>query len=265
MAFAPCSFALIPAYFAVTFKEKTKLVKSTIYFFIGFASTFSFLGLTASLIGRIINIYGGFLTKISGVFFLILALMSLFDKSFSFKQKKSKTPRTPYELIAFGALFAIGFTACTGPVFFAILTLAANLPTYASVAYTFFYSLGLFIPLFIMSIFFDKINFAKLSVINKPLFTIKSIEFKAWNVIAFLLFAILGIVFLFSGDTSAIQYGFEKSIGNASGKIYAFLYSIQDYFLENGLSDIILIAILIPFLVYFFFKYNKKLLTVFNG
>lgn len=263
MFFAPCSYALVPAYFAVTFKQKTQLVKSTLIMFLGFISTFGFIAIATSFIGRLLNVFSLYLVKFSGVLFILFGIMALLSISFG-GVKKQRHVKTPWQIFVFGALFALGFAACTGPVFYAILLLSTNIPTYSSIIFVMFYALGLFIPLFVMSYFFDKINFAKLSWINRPLFSIRKKDFALWNILSFLLFAGLGLMFLLGGNTSPIEYGFLQATDLEYRYTYGWLYDIQDYFLENGVSSLWILSALIIVASYIAYRKKEKIRKWFN-
>src|SRR3989338_8842094 len=49
---SPCILPLLPAYFAITFKEKRKITLATFIFFLGFALVFVLMGLLAALSGK---------------------------------------------------------------------------------------------------------------------------------------------------------------------------------------------------------------------
>ena len=81
---SPCSFALLPPFFAYTFKEKRQLVKMTLAFFLGFAPVFIIMGLTASFLGKTMGIFqqsNKYLVILSG--FLIISSQPRFKISFS--------------------------------------------------------------------------------------------------------------------------------------------------------------------------------------
>ena len=48
----PCTLAILPAFFAYTFKERKEITKMTLVFFIGFSLIFVILGIFASAIGQ---------------------------------------------------------------------------------------------------------------------------------------------------------------------------------------------------------------------
>src|SRR3989338_7839612 len=49
---SPCILPLLPAYFAITFKEKKRITLATFIFFLGFALVFVLMGILATLTGK---------------------------------------------------------------------------------------------------------------------------------------------------------------------------------------------------------------------
>lgn len=200
MLLAPCTLGLAPAYFAITFSQKRKLVFMTFIFFLGFAVVFSLFGLTASLIGSFLNLYRTQLIFISGVLLILLGLMTIFGKGFSspIKTKQNEIKSVPQVFIA-GMLFAIGFSACIGPILAGILLLASVLPPSKALLLMFFYSIGYAVPFMIFSYFFDKVKITEIGIFKKNIqidFSSKKFTLYLTNIVGGLLFVILGIFFI---------------------------------------------------------------------
>src|SRR3989338_87410 len=82
---SPCSISLFPAFFAYTFKEKSKITGMTILFFLGFSLIFVTLGLVATYIGDSILILQShlqWLVFLFGFIFILLGLMTIFGNGF---------------------------------------------------------------------------------------------------------------------------------------------------------------------------------------
>ncbi len=252
--FAPCSIGLLPAYFASTFKNKTNLVLMTLAFFIGFASFNAFLGLGASILGNWILIYQPKIVLLSGLLIIVFGLMLIFGISFSLFNMKNKIGNSFFENIIFGALFSFGYAGCAGPIVFSILTLASTLPIILAAFLMFVYSLGMSIPLIIISLLFDKIKIFDRSIFRK------SIEFKLFektiytsvtNIIGGLIFVLLGLVYLVYNSTGV----FHQIPLNISQPIYDFVYDKQKLFVNlfsssfYNIIGISLIAIIFFFIV----------------
>ncbi len=238
MILTPCSAATIPAYFANTFGEKadgskSKITQRTAIFFLGFAVVYAFIGGGASLIGRWLNLYQEQLAIIAGVLLIIFAVFMLAGKSFFtfFSTTGASKDKSAKGTFAFGSLFAIGFSGCAGPILAGILTIAASLPTTQAVLLMFFYSLGMGVPLLLLSLVFDKYN-----ILNSRFFRwhkeVKVIGRKIYlslpNIISSILLFALGIVFIIFRSTYALSATFPRKITDIG-------YGLQDWLLAMQL------------------------------
>lgn len=231
---SPCILPFLPAYFAITFKEKKKITLVTSIFFLGFTSIFITMGLLATLTGKtLISVFSGidWLVKIAGLFLIVLGVMVFLGKGFHGLFLKRKFKNDISGIFLTGVAFAIGWTACIGPIISGVLIMASTFGNYLTAAYLMLaYSLGLFVPLFLFSFFYDKIHLDKLTWLNKRvevnLFG-KKINTTNPNILASMLFIAIGSVFVISGGTSIINsfqmFGLKK-----------YFYILQEFLLENA-------------------------------
>ena len=246
----PCSLAILPAFFAYSFEGKKEITKMTLMFFLGFAPVFIVFGLLATFSGRTLAIFqqdNSFLVMISGVVLIIFGLMVLFGKGFSGFQFNRETKKTPFGIFLFGIFYAIGFTACMGPILVGILLIAGILQNYLYAGFLMlFYSFGLFVPLFLMSMFFDKFNFSKF--INK---INRTIGFSLTNLISGILLIGMGLIFLMYKGTSVFNY-----LG--LGDITYIIYRLQESIINLKYANIIGLFVLIIFLILLWRFLKKK-------
>lgn len=247
---SPCSFALIPPFFAYSFKEKKQLVKMTLAFFIGFAPVFVLMGLVASFVGKTIGIFqqsSRALVILGGFILILFGIMTLFGKTFPGFHSDKKIRKNLIGIFLFGALFALGFTACMGPAIFGILVIAGLLKSYFYAGILMlFYSFGLFVPFFLAAFLFDKYNLNKfLSKINSRA------GFSITNVAAGLLLIGIGLVFVFYGGTFIVEY---LGFGDLSVSNYAFQNKIISY----SLSSLIGGGVLVIFILFLWFALRRK-------
>lgn len=241
MLFAPCTIGIAPAYFAITFSEKRKLVFMTFVFFLGFAFVFSLLGLTASLVGSFLNLYRNQLIFISGLLLIILGFMTVFGKGFSSPIKaRQKEIKSIPQVFVYGMLFAIGFSACVGPILAGILLLASVLSPTKALLLMFFYSIGYAIPFMGLSYFFDKVKITEMKIFKKNIqldFSSKKVTLYLTNIVGGLLFIGLGILFITLKGTS---------IFNITTPLTFLDYEIQRRLINLNIpmSNIILIVLL---------------------
>ena len=237
----PCSLAIAPAFFAYSFKEKKTLTKMTLMFFLGFMPICVIFGLAASCLGQTVSSLqqnNKFIVIIAGVLILGFGLMTLLGKGFHGVLIKRKMKKSVSGIFLFGVFFAIGFSACLGPVLFGILLIASILQNYLYAAFLMiFYSLGLFVPLFFISFFFDRYNFA--GFINR---INEKIGFSITNLIAGLLLVAIGLLFIIYGGTNIFD-----SLG--LGGFTVFIYSLQDELVLLKYVGVVGVIVLVGFFV----------------
>ncbi len=234
----PCSLAILPAFFAYSFRTKKEITKMTLAFFSGFAPVFIVLGLLAGFLGKTIAVFqqdNQILVRIAGLLIIIFGFMALFGRGFSFfndvrifQNSNAKKSKGILSVFLFGVLFATGFTVCMSPIIAGILLIAGVLQNYlyASILML-FYSLGLFVPLFVISLSFDRWNFPeKLRKINKK------IGFPLANLVSGALMILIGSVFLVYGGSFIVEY-------IAIGELTAWVYSVQKKIVSSKIINII--------------------------
>ena len=176
-------------------------------------SAFVTIGIALTALGRISFVTFqqdiSILIQSVGIILVVLGVMMMLGRGFSFVQLRSRLPRNAAGTFIFGAFFAVGWSACIGPVIAGIFTMAAVFHNYAYTALLlFFYSLGLAIPLFIMSFAYDRFNLAGSRIFNWLSIELKigsrNIMLTGTNMLSGLLLIILGLFFIFNQGTTAI-------------------------------------------------------------
>ena len=207
--FSPCILPTIPAFFAYTFKEKRSITKMTGIFFLGFAIIFVILGMIASSIGASLASFPNeyyFLPVIGGLFLLLMGILEIFGKGFSSILKIRAKSHDQAGIFTMGVAFAVGWSACLGPILFGILSIAAVLGNYVYAAFLMlFYSLGIFVPLFILSFFYDKYNFGKSRIIRGKNVSIAGKKFHSTHLIAGVVMIAMGLIFIFYEGTAVVN------------------------------------------------------------
>jgi cytochrome c-type biogenesis protein len=156
---SPCTLPILPAYFAFTFQaRKQNVVLMTVTFFLGLATTVTVLGASATALSLLLLQNLRYITLLGGLLIIAFGAMSLFGKGFTGPQFQSRPATTAVGSYLYGATFAIGWTACIGPILGAILTLLATqgLAVFQGGLLAFIYALGLGSPLILVSIFFSR-------------------------------------------------------------------------------------------------------------
>src|SRR3989338_6408193 len=124
----------------------------TLVFFLGFMPVFVIYGIIASYIGSSLSalkIDYGFISSIAGMLILGFGIMTLFGKGFSLFRIHKRVNNNLFGTFLLGVFYSIGWSACIGPILGGILLIASVLKGFMSSALLmFFYSLGIFTPLF---------------------------------------------------------------------------------------------------------------------
>lgn len=162
--FAPCCITvLLPAYFASIFRERYKVFLMTFIFFLGVLTVFLPIGLGAAALGQVFSRYHNTIFGIGGLFLLLLGFILITGKHFSlpFRVSPSLKKHNAASVFALGIFSGIA-TTCCAPVLAGVLALAA-LPGSMlwGGLYTLSYVFGMVAPLFVISLFLDKVDFTQ--------------------------------------------------------------------------------------------------------
>lgn len=211
---SPCSAAMLPAFFAYSFKERTELVKMTFIFWLGLATLFVPLGFSASLISKLFITQSAVLFYIAGGIFILLGILSFTGKTLTFgisapTYNKKRPVGTVYTM---GVLFAFASGTCAAPIIGGIFTLAATQgQSLNAVLLLTVYSLGLVVPLLLLAWFFDKKNFAQSSLVRGKEFSFGTWRIHSTKLITGIIFILIGILFITTKGTNSLVSHFGGS------------------------------------------------------
>jgi len=179
---SPCLLPMIPAFIAyitgvsfADFKDESKAadvrrktITHALLFIAGFSLVFIALGLTATLLGKVLFHYQKFIRIAGGILIILfgLQLAGVLKLDFFIKERKFKlATKSASYLSSFliGVTFAAAWTPCAGPILGSILVLAgakANVIMGAKLLTV--YSIGIAIPFFMTALlvntFLEHIN-----------------------------------------------------------------------------------------------------------
>ncbi len=158
---SPCTLPILPAYFAFTFQAKQQSILMSVAFFFGLATTLTLLGASATALSGLIFDNKSALTFWGGLVIIGFGIMGMLGKGFAGPQIAARPVATVAGSYLYGATFALGWTACVGPILGALLTLLATTSGVAIVqggVLAFIYALGLGTPLILISTFFNRLG-----------------------------------------------------------------------------------------------------------
>lgn len=200
-----CGPFVLPAFFALACKEKTKLVASVGIFFLGFLIVFIPLGLGITALVHFFITNTAVIHTIAGLLLITIGLMTFWNIKFPWFSEFSLAPKgsDPLSILIFGMTFGIVTGSCTAPTIGAVLTVViATGVGLKSILLLLTYALGLMLPLIFLAIFYDRIPeekkqwFFRKKILNRPL----------TNVIAAALFTLIGIIYM----TPALQLSMQR-------------------------------------------------------
>ena len=162
---SPCTLPVLTAYFAFAFQSgRSQIASNTLAFMLGLATTFSLLGAVGFAIGRVLLQNQQLILLVGGALILFFGVMSLLGKGFGGVDTSGTGSAQPRNTTLggsylFGLTFAVGWSSCVGPILGSVLTLAAQTTSvWNGMMLLFIYTLGLGLPLIVVSTFFGRMN-----------------------------------------------------------------------------------------------------------
>ncbi|HYP60050.1 MAG TPA: cytochrome c biogenesis CcdA family protein [Thermomicrobiales bacterium] len=121
---SPCSLPIVLGYFSVMFQQRPGRIGAiTLAFLLGVGTTMSVLGASFTALGSLAIEYQEQMTRLGGVLIIGFGLLTLTGRGFSGVQMTGRSGTGFGAAYLFGLMFALGWTACVGPILGSILTL----------------------------------------------------------------------------------------------------------------------------------------------
>jgi cytochrome c-type biogenesis protein len=177
MFLAPCTLPIVPGYLAFisgsvasgneqSKRAGKKVVRNAIAFVLGFSLVFILLGTFAGLFGGLLAPWRDGLARLAGVLVIIFGLTMLgwlrlpgLGSEHHIRMPKFLAVGHPHSSALIGALFALGWSPCIGPILGTVLLVASTSSTALMGALLLAaFSLGLGVPFILSAIFLEKIS-----------------------------------------------------------------------------------------------------------
>ncbi len=210
---APCSALLLPAFFAYAFTSRTELFGRTLLFLAGLCTVFVPLGLGASFVAALLLDYRETTILVAGLMLIGFGVLELTGRGFSIVPasvgQRFQTGEGAFAIYGTGLVYGIsGF--CSGPLLGAVLTIAASTASPllgASLLFT--YSLGTAAPLFVIAWLWDRYQLGRRAWLRGRQLKIGPFTIFSTNLVAGLLFILLGVSFIAFQGTSALSIYYD--------------------------------------------------------
>jgi cytochrome c biogenesis protein CcdA len=246
--FAPCCITfLFPSYLGTIFKDRKNVMFYTLVFALGLASILIPVALGFRVFIFFFDQYHRLIYFLGGLFLIFMGFMTI-KPLFNIPQLFHVKPELNKKINAF-SVFSLGLmsglsSSCCAPVLFAAVTLTSLAPnTFQAVIVSSAYVLGIVFPLFIMSLFYEKLT-NKISGSNRQ---------KIYDIFKFLgafIFIVSGILIIIFDALNKIQmYQMEKY----TKPLRLLVFELSKYF-QNPIVDLLIFSIII----FIFYKLIKK-------
>lgn len=265
---SPCGFVVVPTFFSYVFKERQRATFMTAIFSLGMTTAFVIFGIVAGLMGNFFNHYKEFFAMLSGIALVIFGSMLVLNQGFSiFDFRIKHKPNHSWETFILGFLFATGWTPCVGPILGGIIILAAGVGSALKGALLFgAYSLGVALPLMIVSYFSDKYDVSTWFTSRHVQFNLFGITVNThlYGIIGGVLLIIIGLIMFFGKGTSF----FMETIPIYVPWTMNFFSAANEYLVESSVFTsttaqitgvIIVLSVITAIIVSLYHKHNKQL------
>lgn len=220
---SPCSALLLPAFFAYSFTDGTRLFRHTAAFYAGLCVTLVPLGAGGAFASRLFIGHRDTLVLVGGWTMIALGVVQLLGLGFGSRrlQQRAGAPTgSTSSTVALGAVYGLaGF--CAGPVLGSILTIAAlgGSPLRGGLLLA-VYALGMAAPLFFLALLWNRWQLGRRAWLRGRGFRIGRLHLHSTSVIGGLIFITLGAVFLLFDGSAALpslldvdtEYAWEQRV-----------------------------------------------------
>jgi cytochrome c-type biogenesis protein len=212
MFLAPCTLPMVPGYLAFIAGERRRVIANAVAFVLGFSLVFVALGASAGLFGLVVGSWREALARLGGLLIMLfgLTMLGLVHVPLVGAERRIPLPRivvvgNPSSSALLGALFALGWSPCIGPILGTILFTAAASATAASGALLLLiFSLGLGLPFVVLALLLDRAQ-AVVGALGRAS--------RVLSIVGGLFLMLLGLLMLLGQAGLLVSWGFSLGDG----------------------------------------------------
>ncbi len=247
--FAPCCITfLLPSYLANIFREKSRVVWMTLLFGLGIATVLVPVALGIRAVGLFFQNYHTQTYVIGGLFMILLGVMELTGRKITLPMlhltidlNKRHDPWSVYLL----GIFSGFTTSCCTPVLAGVLTVSFLSPgllwaALAGVSYVF----GMVAPLVVLALLLERIRWTSLAKLRSRSTMIGTKRILITDVIAGILYILVGITFSVLALSGRITMGTAHSLEASLGPMRTMIGVLRAFPLSEFLCGAAVIAVL---------------------
>ncbi len=210
--FSPCSALLLPAFFAVAFTSRVRLLLQAGLLYLGLATIFVPLGLGVSFVASLFLEQRPLVILVTGAALFAFGLYILLGGGFALLPGvANRLHGHQGPLAAYATGLAYGFAGfCTGPILAAVLALAAaSGQAVVGGALLAVYALGMTLPVFVLALVWDRFKIGERRFLRGRVVRVLGAELHSTSLVAGALFMALGLTFVVFQGSSALGGVYE--------------------------------------------------------
>jgi cytochrome c biogenesis protein CcdA len=245
--FAPCCITfLLPSYLANIFRNKERVLWMTLIFGLGIATILVPTALGIRAIGQLFLKYHTQTYVVGGVFMILLGAMELTGKKITLPMLNLTIDlnkrNDPWSVYLLGLISGMTTSCCT-PVLAGVLTLSFLSPSFlwaglAGLSYVF----GMVVPLVIMAMMLEKVNWTTLPQIRGKTLQIGEKKILLTDAIAGVLYIVVGITFSALALTGRITMDMQDSVEETLGGFRGLVQTIRNIPGSEAVFAIVILA-----------------------
>lgn len=220
---SPCSAFLLPAFFALAFSSRTRLVGQAALFFLGLATIFVPLGLGVSAVAAIFIGQRDLVIAAAGALLVGLGIYVLAGGGFEIAPAiAGRLHGVQGRWAAYATGLAYGFAGfCTGPILGAVLTVAATSDQVAIGGLLLAtYALGMAVPVLLLAIVWDRWRLGERRWLRGASVRLGDLEMPLSRALAGVLFIAVGVLYvLFRGSSALGGVYADLGLTDVSGSV----------------------------------------------